>query len=88
MDNILNPKNSSIASGNSGATPVLNDKLKAYKVDLEAQKNYALDSMMGRPVFSGTEKEYNSLASYGAQPNLYQTQAELERTRAKNQSAW
>lgn len=88
MDNILNPKNSSIASGNSGATPVLNDKPKAYKVDLEAQKNYALDSMMGRPVFSGTEKEYNSLASYGAQPNLYQTQAELERTRAKNQSAW
>ena len=46
------------------------------------------NAISGAPVFTGSEDEYNSLSSYGAQPNLYQEQTDLERIKAKNQSAW
>lgn len=34
--------------------------------------------MMGTNVFTGKAEDYDSLASYGAQPNQYQSQSELE----------
>lgn len=70
-----------------GATSV-NEPIKLYTPDAESMKKDVLSNMMGTNVFTGSAEEYESLASYGAQPNLYQSQSELEKLRAKNQSAW
>ena len=70
-----------------GANSV-NEPIKLYKPDAESMKKDVLSNMMGTNVFTGKAEDYDSLASYGAQPNQYQSQSELEKLRAKNQSAW
>ena len=70
-----------------GANSV-NESIKLYKPDAESMKKDVLSNMMGTNVFTGKAEDYDSLASYGAQPNQYQSQSELEKLRAKNQSAW
>ena len=63
--------------------------VQKYKTDVTAQSDFIMkNAISGAPVFTGSEDEYNSLSAYGAQPNLYQEQTDLERIRAKNQSAW
>lgn len=59
-----------------------------YKPDVAAQGDFMFRNLNGKEVFTGTEKEYHSLAKYGAEPNRYQSREELEILRAKNQSAW
>ena len=70
-----------------GANSV-NEPIKLYQPDAESMKKDVLSNMMGTNVFTGKAEDYDSLASYGAQPNQYQSQSELEKLRAKNQSAW
>lgn len=41
-------------------------------------KKDVLSNMMGTNVFTGKAEDYDSLANYGAQPNQYQSQSELE----------
>lgn len=89
MNDLLNTKGKQIAPEISGATSVLGDTKKPlYKVDVAAQKDFVLNSMAASPVFTGSESEYESLSNYGAQPTMFQNQSDLERIRAKNQSAW
>lgn len=76
------------APDNSGANLVSEPSVTLYKPDLEAQRETLLNNAFGSKVFTGSEKDYNELAEYGAQPNLYQEQSDLEKIRAKNQSAW
>lgn len=76
------------APDNSGANLVSEPSVTLYKPDLEAQRETLLNNAFGSKVFTGSEKDYNELAEYGAQSNLYQEQSDLEKIRAKNQSAW
>lgn len=87
MPNIFdNIKVQSEAPVDTGANSV--NTLKLYKPNPTAQQETVLSNMFGSTVFTGDEATYNSLAESGAQPNIYQSYSELERLRAKNQSAW
>lgn len=89
MDNIFETITATgKAPDKSGANVVSEPSVTLYKPDLEAQRKTLLENAFGSKVFTGNEKDYNSLAEYGAQPNLYQEQSDLEKIRAKNQSAW
>lgn len=89
MDNIFETITATgKAPDKSGANVVSEPSVTLYKPDLEAQRKTLLENAFGSKVFTGSEKDYNSLAEYGAQPNLYQEQSDLEKIRAKNQSAW
>lgn len=76
--------------GASGVNDIVTpSNVQKYKTDVTAQSDFIMkNTISGAPVFTGSEDEYNSLSAYGAQPNLYQEQTDLERIRAKNQSAW
>lgn len=76
--------------GASGVNDIVTpSNVQKYKTDVTAQSDFIMkNAISGAPVFTGSEDEYNSLSAYGAQPNLYQEQTDLERIRAKNQSAW
>lgn len=84
----VDSNNESKAPKMFGAITVSDSKPKMFKPNAEGQRNLLIDNIGSSPVFTGSEKEYNKLAEYGAQPNLYQNQSDLEKVRAKNQSAW
>lgn len=87
MPNPFETKNTNIAPSNDGAIPV--DTRTKYQPNIEGQRDFLFSNMgTPTPIFTGDEREYESLSAYGAQPNNYQTISELEKIRAKNQSAW
>lgn len=87
MPNPFETKNTNIALSNDGAIPV--DTRTKYQPNIEGQRDFLFSNMgTPTPIFTGDEREYESLSAYGAQPNNYQTISELEKIRAKNQSAW
>lgn len=87
MPNPFETKNTNIAPSNDGAIPV--DTRTKYQPNIEGQRDFLFSNMgTPTPIFTGDEREYESLSAYGAQPNNYQTVSELEKIRAKNQSAW
>lgn len=59
-----------------------------YQLDISAQQEFMFEHLNGQEIFTGKEKDFESLAKCGAVPNRYMTQSDLERLRAKNQSAW
>lgn len=71
-----------------GAVTASDSKPNMFKPDAVGQKNILISNVASSPVFTGSEKEYNELAEYGAQPNQNQNRSDLELVRAKNQSAW
>lgn len=79
--------NNNVAPSNSGATPV--DTRTKYQPNIAGQRDFIFNNIATpTPIFTGDEREYESLSEYGAQPNNFQTSTELEKIRAKNQSAW
>lgn len=87
MPNIFETIKADKAPTNVGANSV-NEPIKLYKPDAASMQRDVLSNEGGTRVFTGTVDDYDSLASYGAQPNVYQSQTDLEKIRAKNQSAW
>lgn len=92
MPNIFDDISVEKAPLDSGANSVNMAKeaptVTKYKPDVAAQGDFMFRNLSGKEVFTGTEKDYHSLAKYGAEPNRYQSREELETLRAKNQSAW
>lgn len=87
MPNIFETIKTDKAPTNVGANSI-NEPIKLYKPDATKIQKDVLANEAGTNVFTGTVKDYDSLASYGAQPNRYQSQTDIEKIRAKNQSAW
>lgn len=71
-----------------GAVTASDSKPNMFKPSAEGQRNLLISNVGSSPAFTGSEKEYNQLAEYGAQPNQHQDRSDLELVRAKNQSAW